>query len=69
MVTKEQVDKARAAYADEDAAAYAANAAAWADSAFDDDADAAEAAADAAYAARAAWDKYIKLKEEFENGN
>ena len=66
MVTKEQVDKARAAYADEDAAAYAANAAAWADSAFDDDADAAEAAADAA---RAAWDKYIKLKEEFENGN
>ena len=67
MVTKEQVDKARAAYADEDAAAYAANAAAWADSAFD--ADAAEAAADAAYAARAAWDKYIKLKEEFENGN
>ena len=67
MVTKEQVDNARAAYADEDAAAYAANAAAWADSAFDD-ADAAEAA-DAAYAARAAWDKYIKLKEEFENGN
>ena len=63
MVTKEQVDNARAAYADEDAAAYAANAAAWADSAFDD------AAADAAYAARAAWDKYIKLKEEFENGN
>ena len=46
MVTKEEVDKARAAA---EAAAYAAY---------------------TAYAAYdAAWDKYIKLKEEFENGS
>ena len=45
-VTKEEVEKAKAA------------------------SDAAVSAADAAlFSAEAAWKKYIKLKEEFENGN
>lgn len=60
MVTKEDVEKAKAAFDAADAAY--ADAAAWAAYA-----KAADAAADAV--AVAAWDKYIKLKEEFENGN
>ena len=57
MVTKEEVDKAKAsAYALGDAA----------DAAYDD-AKAADEAADEA--ANEAWDKYVKLKREFENGS
>ena len=55
MVTKEDVEKAKAIWVEADAAAKA------------------EAVADAAWAAwaavEAAYDKYIKLKEEYENGN
>lgn len=59
MVTKEQVANAKADWSAAKAAAYAANA--W-DATHD--ADAADAAHDAAHAA---WDKYIKLKREFDN--
>ena len=54
MVTKEDVEKAKAGY---DAAYAAAMAAAW------------DAKAEAAEAAYAAWAEYFKLKEEFEKGN
>jgi len=53
MLTKEDVDEAKAA------AAYAA---AYADTA----ADVASTAETASYAA---WDKYVKLKREYDNGN
>ena len=59
MVTKEAVDKARAAYEAADVVAAAAVAAA--------DAVAAIAAAWAVEEAEAAWDKYTKLKEEYES--
>ena len=55
MVTEEEVDKSYDAYADDAEAAAAA-----------DDAYAAIVSYDAV---DAAWDKYIKLKREFENGN
>jgi len=54
MVTKEQVEKAKAIYA----------------KAADADTIAAAATIEAAIAAAdEAWDKYLKLKQEFENGN
>lgn len=59
MVTKEDVDKAKAAWIAAKAAAYAANA--W-------DADHADDAVDAAAeAAEAAWDKYWELKKAYKN--
>jgi hypothetical protein len=66
MVIKEDVDKAKAAeataYLDACRTRYAATQAAAEAAAWDVKATAADAAAEAA------WDKYTKLKEEYENG-
>ena len=53
MVTKEEVEKAKAAAVNADAAA-------------DTAADVASTAETASYAA---WNKYVKLKREYQNGN
>ena len=66
MATKEDVDKAKAAWVEADAAEYAAWYAAADYDDYDDYATAATAATAATVAAR---DKYIKLKEAYENGN
>jgi len=79
MVTKEDVDKAKAAAVEADAAADTAVKASY--GAWDkykklkqelkmvtkEDVD--KAKADAAAAEDEAWDKYVQLKREYENGN
>ena len=62
-VTKKDLDKAEAAYEAWDAAAYEAYNA----KACDANAAAKAAAKAAAYAATAAWNKYVQLKEAYEN--